>query len=313
MGHHHGHSHGHHAHGAAGSSSQRALLGALLLNGSFLVVEAVVGWWTHSLALLSDAAHMASDVGALVLALVANRLAQVAVSGSRTFGLVRAEVLGAFLNGLSLAAACVWIFWEASFRLSTQLPEVAGGPVLVVGVVGLLINLGSAAALYRAADDNLNIRAAMAHMLADALGSLGAVVAALLTMAGWSAADSILSVFVAILVGMGAWTILRDSGRVLLQLPPRGADVGKMKDALLATENVVGVHDLHVWTLDGQSPIVTAHLVVQDNAEGALVCQAAHRRLRDLCGVEHVTLQLERRHAEAMPCALSLCGVHAHG
>jgi cobalt-zinc-cadmium efflux system protein len=294
VGHDHHHHHHHHPHpGPAGGDPRRALGIALGLNGAFLVVEAAVGWWAGSLALLSDAAHMLSDVGALVLALAAAQLARRGVTAAMTFGLGRAEVLGAFVNGLGLLVACGWIVWEAGHRLASGPPEVAGLPVLVVGAIGLAINLGSAWALWRSDPDNINIRAALAHMLADALGSLAAVVAAVLLMLGVQAADAAVSLGVAALVAWGAWSVLRDAGRILLQLPPADLDVARIRDALVALDGVLQVHDVHAWSLDGRHAIVSAHLVLADGAAYAEVCHAGHAVLEERFDIHHATLQTE--------------------
>lgn len=306
--HHHGHDHGHHHHhGTSGVDPRRALAWALALNGIFLGVEAGVGWWTGSLALLSDAAHMLSDVGALVLALAAAQLARRGASAQMTFGLARAEILGAFLNGLVLLGACGAIVYEATHRLSHGAPDVPGVPVLVVGGLGLLINLGSVAALARSDRSNLNVRAALAHMLADALGSVGAMIAAVLLILGLPAADAAISLGVAALVAWGSARLLYDATRVLLQLPPPGLDVAGLRDALAASPGIVGVHDLHAWSLDGHHAIVSAHLVVAVGADAAVVCDEAQALLRERFGIEHVTLQPER----APGCA-SECGVRSH-
>jgi len=300
MGRHH---HDHHNHG-----TRAALSWALLLNGSFLVIEAAVGWWTGSLALLSDAAHMLSDVGALVLALAAAQLARKGANMAMTFGLARAEVLGAFLNGLGLLAACGWIAWEAIGRLGAGAPEVAGVPVLVVGIIGLAINLGSAWALYRAGSDNLNVRAALAHMLADAVGSVGAIAAALLMLVGVPAADAVVSLGVGVLVAWGSWSLLRDAGRVLLQLPPRALDVQAVCLGLCALPGVVAVHDVHVWSLDGKHAILSGHVVVDESADAQDVSIAGHALLADRFHLQHATLQVER----GAGCGTS-CGVRAQG
>mgnify|MGYP002635163250 CR=1 FL=1 len=305
--HSHGHDHGHshsHAHGDGG---QRALTWALILNGGFLFIEGGVGWWTNSLALLSDAAHMLSDVAALIMALAAARLARRKPERHQTFGLVRAEVLGAFLNGLALLAACAWIVWEALHRLGSP-PEVPGLPMLLVGGVGLAINLGSAWALWKDGGQNMNVRGALVHMLADALGSAGAMVAAGLVMAGIWIADPVVSLLIALMVLYGAWGVLRDSGRVLLQLPPPGTDLDAMKQDLGQVEGVCCVHDLHVWTLDGTAPIVTAHLV----ANGPGVQERARTMLKDRFSVQHATLQVEAEHCGAAPCAPMDQENHSH-
>lgn len=289
----HGHSH-HHDHARAGRlDPRRALFLALLLNGSFLGVEIGVGLWTGSLVLLSDAAHMLSDVGALVLALGAAQLALQAASLRMTFGLARAEVLGAFLNGLVLLFAAGAIVAEAADRFGVGAPEIPGAPVLVVGLLGLVINLGSAWVLFRSDRDNLNIRGAIVHMLSDALGSVGAIVAAVLLLNGVQLADPVVSIGIAALVAFGAVRLLRDAGRVLLELPPPGLDVDQMRRALLEVDGVVEVHDFHAWTLDGRQPMVSAHLVLRARNEFEEVCRRAHATLHDRFHVHHATLQAE--------------------
>ncbi|MCK6501855.1 cation diffusion facilitator family transporter [Myxococcota bacterium] len=307
-GHSHGHAHGHgHSHGHAhGTASATWAIGlSLLFNGIFLFVEVAVGLVTGSLALLSDAAHMLSDVGALALALAAARLALRPAEGTRTFGMRRAEVVGGFVNGLTLVGACAFIVWEAVERLRQGPPDVPGLPVLVVGGLGLALNLGSAWALSRADSGNLNVRGALVHMLADALGSVGAMVAAGLVMAGIPAADPVVSLFIAGLVLWGTVGLLRDTGRVLLQFPPPGFDVEGMCLALEAVPGVASVHDAHVWTLDGQGAIVSVHLVARAGADLEAVRAAAVRSLEHDHGVRHATLQVEG--AEAPPCEVRDC------
>ena len=308
-GHGHGHGHGHaHGHGGNGTDARRALLVTLLLNGGFLVVELLVGLATNSLALLSDAVHMLGDVGALGLALGAAQLARRPADDRMTFGLVRAETLGAFINGLAMVGACAYIVYEAVERATSGPPEVPGLPILVVGAIGLAINLASAWVLWRSHRDSLNIRGALIHMVADALGSLGAVVAALFVMAGQPIADPIASLVIVALVAYGTWAILRDSGRVLLQLPPRGLDVDRLRVALGGVVGVAGVHDLHVWTLDGVNVILTAHLTTAVDADPSAVRRAAAAALHDDHGIAHATLQIEVCEPEgAAPCDMSDC------
>lgn len=319
---HHGHDdhgHGHH-HGpgghvhtpfAMGGDPRKALLAALILNGGFLIVEAVAGWWTDSLALLSDAAHMVSDVGALALAYGAAHLARRPSAARMTFGLRRAETLGGFVNGILLLVAVAWIVVEAVVRLSGEPPHVDGAPVLVVALIGLAINLGSAFALWRGGHDDLNVRAALAHMLADALGSVGAAVAAVAVLYGMPAADAVVSIGVALLVGIGAWKLVHEAGGILLQLPPEGFDVDRLVADLVALEGVAEVHDLHVWTLQGRAPIVSAHLATHPEASPSGVAAAARRLAREAHGVEHTTFQVEA--ADESGCVSHDCGAGSHG
>lgn len=296
MGHDHeggGHHHGHGGHGHAQPQVQRALLAALVLNGGYLVVEAVVGVWSGSLALLSDAAHMLSDVGALALAWGAAQLAASVARRELTFGFRRAEVVGAFVNALTLFAACVWITWEAVERMRAGPPEVGGAAVLVVASLGLLVNLGSAWFLHRSDPDNLGIRGALVHMLADALGSVGAIAAGLLLMAGYPIADPLVSLGIAVLVLLGTWGVFRDSARVLLQFPPPGPGVVEIEAALSGLPGLAEVHHLHLWSLDGRQGILTAHLVLEEGAPWRSAQAEARAVLVDGLGIPHVTLQVE--------------------
>jgi cobalt-zinc-cadmium efflux system protein len=292
-GHAHGHTHAHDGHGHSHGDARSALGLALGLNALFLGVEVGVGLWTGSLALLSDAAHMLSDVGALALALGAAQLARRRASSGMTFGLARAEVLGAFVNGLGLLAVCAAIANESVRRLFEGPPPVAGAPVMVVGAIGLAINLASAWVLHRADHDDLNVRGALLHMLSDALGSAAAIVAAVALMYGVTAADPVVSLLVGALVAVGAVGLVRDAGRILLELPPRGLDVGRLHTELGAIDGVAEVHDLHAWSLDGRTPLVSAHIVVDAEADADGVCARARSLLDDGFGVHHATLQVE--------------------
>lgn len=306
-----------HGHGSVDRSAlvMRALLVTLVLNASYLVVEAGAGWWSGSLALLSDAAHMLGDVAALLLAYGAAHLATRSGSPNHTFGLRRAEVIGALLNGLILLGAVAWIFVEAVERLLNGAPEVAGPVVLAVATIGLFVNLGSAWYLSRSDKDNLGVRGALAHMLADALGSVGAMVAAVLVMAGVPGADAVVSVLIGALVLVGTWGVLRDSTRVLLQFPPRDLQVDSVRGALAAVDGLADVHDLHLWSLDGQSGVLTAHLVLVDPQRWQAVLAEARRTLIEDLGIAHVTLQVEVAgscHGDACPALARAPEIH-HG
>lgn len=300
----HGHSHpqGHnHAH-AAGF----ALGVSLILNAVFLVIELGAGFWTGSLALLSDAAHMLSDVAALSLAFFAARLARRPPTAFGTFGFKRAEVLGAFVNAGGLVLACVFIFTEAWERLSTTAPPLPGVPMLVVAVAGLAINIGSAWFLHRSGANDLNVRAALAHMIADALGSVGAVVAALAVLFfDFYAADAIASLIIGALVLWGAYGLLKESARVLLEFAPPGLDQDVLSSALLEIDGVAQVHELHVWMLGGPEAIVTAHLVPEEDASPYDVLEAAERVLRERYRIEHSTLQVDP--CDGPPCRQVRC------
>lgn len=277
------------------SGTRSALWFALILNGLFLVVEAGVGFWTGSLALLGDATHMVSDVAALSLAVAASHLSTRPATRHGTFGLLRAEILGAFLNAVALVVACVFIFKEAFERLTAGPPEVAGLPMLVVAVIGLAINLGSAYRLMRAdSSHDMNVRGALLHMLVDALGSFGALVAGLLTMfLHWKAADAIASVVIGILVLGSGWTLLRDSTRVLLEFAPLGLEQDVVQAKLATVDGVSAIHDLHIWSLGSGFPVVTAHVVPAAGSAPAEVLRRAETVLKDELGIAHTTIQID--------------------
>jgi cobalt-zinc-cadmium efflux system protein len=289
--------------------TRRALVWALGLNAAFLVVEATIGLWTGSLALLSDAAHMVSDVAALSVALAASYLAVRAADPQRSFGFRRAEVLGALINGLAMLLVVGLIVKEAVVRLTSGGPELSAWPVLVAGVVGLVINLGSAWWLARGDRHNLNVRGALIHMLADALGSVGAIVAAIGVWLGWAAADAWIALAVAALVLWSTGRLLRDSVRVLMEFAPDGVQAEPIGAALSGIEGVAGVHELHLWTLDGREPLLTAHLVRTQGVRTDPLLGRARALLAERFEIRHATLQVER----VGVCADTCCALgYAH-
>jgi cobalt-zinc-cadmium efflux system protein len=299
--------------------TRRALVWALGLNFGFLLIEATIGLVTGSLALLSDAAHMVSDVASLALALGAAHLATRIATADRSYGYRRAEVLGALLNGLAMLIVIGTIAKEAVIRLLGEVPTVSAWPVLVAGTVGLVINLGSAWWLAKADRDNLNVRGALLHMLADALGSLGAIAAAIGLWLGWYAADAVVALFVAALVLWGTVRLLRDTLRVLMEFAPTDGASDRIREALTGLDGVVRVHDVHLWSLDGRERILTAHLVRRPEAHSGELLQDANCLLEDQFSVRHATLQIE--HPDT--CCDGVCtlnsgaeaeaGGHAHG
>ncbi len=317
----HDHSHGHgHAHGHAHAAppppgtppeearlaTWRALRTALMLNSAFLVIEAGIAWWTGSLALWSDAAHMVGDVAALGLALAAMALATRAPSPDRSFGLVRAETLGAFTNAILLLAGCALVAAEATERLiGGAAPEIAAWPVLVAGVVGLVINLGSAWALFRADRDNLNARGALMHMLGDALGSVGAIAAAGFMWAGAPLADPIIGLVLAAIVAWGAVGVLREASTILLQFAPSRLPVAAVRETMLQIDGVLSVHELHCWSIRGTDAVLSAHVVAGQGASGARVRAETEAVLRERYGIVHTTLQVEHRGDD--DCAAPAC------
>ena len=287
-----GHEHGHHDH-HGGATSTRKLAYVLGLTAGFTVVEAIGGLLTGSLALLADAGHMLSDAASLALALFAAWLSGRAATPERTFGFKRAEVLAALLNGLALVGISLWILIEAYRRLSDP-PEVLGGWMLAVAALGLLVNVAAAAILLGGHEENINVAAAFRHVLADLLGSVGAVVAAVIILAtGWRYADPAVSVVIALLVLVSSWSILREAIRILLEATPRGVDAATVGAAMAARPGVVEVHDLHIWTITSGFPALAAHVLVSPGDD----CHARRRELEamlhDSYGIHHTTLQVD--------------------
>jgi cobalt-zinc-cadmium efflux system protein len=272
---------------------ERALWLAFWLNLAFLIVELAVGLLANSLALLSDAGHMVSDVVALAIALVAQRLGRVGATGSFTFGLRRVPVLGALSNALALFVIALFILWEAWGRFQAP-QQVIGWPVLVAGAAGLLVNVISAWWLHKSGDQSLNIRGALLHLLADALGSLGAIIAGVVLMTtGWLPVDAIVSVVIAVLILIGALPLLRDTVKVLLQSAPAGLDMHKLREIVESGPGVQKIDDLHVWEIDAGRVVLSAILVTGNCLLADLETAAAdlRRKLQDDFGIEHSTFE----------------------
>ena len=290
---HAGHSH---SHGVPLSAQSRALWIALGLNAAFFVAEVVGGVAFHSLALLADAAHMLSDVAGLLIALVAQRLQSRPATERHSFGLQRAEVLGAQANGLTLLVASAWIVYEAVGRFGGS-SDVEGAGMLVVAALGLIVNLGSAMFLSKAQGESLNMRGAFIHMMLDAAGSVGAMVAGVSVLV-WSAdwVDPVASIAIAGLVVWSAWGLLRDTLNVLLEGTPRGMSPTDVEFALAADPSIDAAHHLHLWNLASDTPALSAHLLLNGEPtlhEAQAIGERLKLMLRDAFGIEHATLELE--------------------
>jgi cobalt-zinc-cadmium efflux system protein len=280
-------------HDHARAASRRALAVALLLTGSYTVVEVVGGLVAGSLALLADAVHMLSDNVALALALVAAWLADKPATSERTFGYKRAEVLAALANGVLLVALAIWIFVEAVMRLRDP-GEVLGGWMLVIALVGMVVNVGAGFVLARARSHSLNVEAAFRHVFADLLGSIGVAVAAVVVLTtDWVEADPLVSILIGGLVLASAWTILRDSTAILLESTPRGIDAAELGRRVASAPGVVEVHDLHVWTITSGFPALSAHVLVRPGEDCHRRRRELEQLLRDEFGIEHTTLQVD--------------------
>jgi cobalt-zinc-cadmium efflux system protein len=274
---------------------RRALAQALVITSLYLAAEVIGGLATNSLALLSDAAHMFTDVIALALGLFAVWIAERPASSSKTYGYYRAEILVALLNGIVLWLAVFLIFWEASERLRRP-PEVAGTGVLVVAIVGLTVNLVAARLLSGAAARNLNVRGALLHVLSDALGSIGVLVSAVvIVVSGWMPADPLASIAIGILILFSSWTLIREAVDVLMEAVPSHIDLEDLRRALEAVPGTTEVHDLHVWTLTTGHYALSAHAVVEESAPSDHVLAEMTDRMADRFDIRHVTIQLEVR------------------
>ncbi|HWS44903.1 MAG TPA: cation diffusion facilitator family transporter [Acidimicrobiia bacterium] len=269
---------------------------ALSLNAAFLGVEIVGGFVFGSLALLADGAHMVSDVVALAMAFAALRIARRPPTERHTFGFGRTEVLVAQANGILLLAGAIVIVVEAVRRLQSPQPMTVGG-VLVIGVIGLLVNAGSAAVVARSAGNNLNMRGALWHLLADALGSIAVIVAAVGEgLFGAERLDPIASILIAVLVVAGAARLLRDATRVLLEAVPADLDAAVVRAALCDEKGVDAVHHLHLWTTGSEHAALSAHVVLggpMSLHDAQLRSGELKRMLADRFGIEHATLEVE--------------------
>ena len=284
--------------------STRALRLTLALTAAFTAVEVAGGLISGSLALLADAAHMLADNLSLGLALFAAWLAGRPAGPSRTFGFRRAEILAALVNGVALVAISVWILVEAYDRLSDP-PEVEAGLMLAVAVVGLAVNVASARILHAHAEGNLNVSAALRHVLADLLGSVGVILAGVVIVTtGWRGADPMVGALIGILVLGSAWSILRDSVQVLLEGSPRGIDVEELGRAMAGAEGVAEVHDLHVWTITSGFPALAAHVLVARDTDCHVVRRRLEGLLHDRFGLEHTTLQVDHEGGDLLQIEL---------
>lgn len=291
----HHHRRGHHGHGVHGhvpDAGERRLLIALIILGTFTVIEAAGGYFANSIALLAEAAHMLADSASLALAVVAIRWGRRPPDERRTYGHRRYQPLAAFINGQVLLLLTIWVVYEAIRRLMV-LPRVDGRWMLAIAVIGGVANLVALCTLSGAR--SLNERGARAHVLSDLLGSAAATVAALLILfKGWTVVDPLLSLLVSALILRSAWALTRESADVLLQSVPAGFDVKHIEAELIGhVPGVVEVHHIHVWSMTGERPTITLHACVAPGVQGYGVPKLIHERLRERLQVEHTTVQIE--------------------
>ena len=314
MAHHHDHSHAH-----THTANKQVLRISFFVIAGFMLVEAVGGWLTNSLALLSDAGHMFSDAFSLGVALWAFKLGEKQTTLQKTFGYKRFEILTAMFNGLSLVLIAAMIFYEAVKRLFYP-PEILTGGMLVVSIIGLLVNIGVAVYMLKNGDteENVNMRGAYLHVISDLFGSIGAIVAAVLIMAyGWQWADTVASVLVAALVGRSGWTLFKQTLHILMEGAPENIHTNELLSVIRNTEGVKSVHDLHVWTITSNIHVLSCHIVVDGSMTVAESEQIAYRIEHELAhhNIGHCTIQIESEqhpHKDEVLCSQEMHEHHHH-
>ncbi|GAA0432925.1 CDF family zinc transporter CzcD [Lentibacillus halophilus] len=301
MGHDHDHDHSHHA-------NKKALMISFIIITGYMVIEAIGGFITNSLALLSDAGHMLSDSVSLGVGLLAFTVGEKVADYSKTYGYKRFEILAAVFNGVTLVLISLYIFYEAYKRFLNP-PEVASTGMLVIGFIGLLVNIVVAWMLHRGdTEENLNLRAAFLHVLGDLLGSVGAITAALLIMFfNWGFADPLASVIVAILVLISGWRVTKEAVHVLMEGTPKNVDLDDIIHTVENTNGIRSIHDLHVWSITSGENALSCHAVV----DGDLSIQESQKLLQTIehdlehKGIGHVTIQMENQehpHDDSLMC-----------
>lgn len=302
MGHHHNHGHDHHGHShshnhfeEAREGNKKGLIIALLITTGIMILEFFGGLITNSLALLSDSGHMLSDASSLFLSLVAIWFASRPASPNKTYGFYRFEILAALFNGVTLFIIAGFIVWEAYGRFFEP-PTVASGTMMIIASIGLFANLISAWSLMRKGDvkNNVNLRSAYLHVLGDALGSVGAIVAGILMLLfDWYVADPIISVLVALLILKSAWGVIKHSVHILMEGTPLTINQDEVKAVLEEIDGVIDVHDLHIWTITSGLDSLSCHILIEDNKSSHEVLQEAINKIKDRFKIEHATIQIE--------------------
>ncbi|MFE7300521.1 cation diffusion facilitator family transporter [Streptomyces sp. NPDC057579] len=291
---HSGHSHAHgHSHAVSPDADRRWLRAALILLTAYMAVEVVIGFLAQSLALISDAAHMLTDVVSIVLALVAMRLAAKPARGGYTYGLKRAEILSAQANGITLLVLSLWLAYEAVQRLISP-PQVTGGLVVITALSGVVVNLICTWFLSKANRSSLNVEGAYQHILTDLFGFIATAISGVIVLTtGFQQADAIASLVVVALMLKAGTGLVRESGRIFMEAAPAGIDPDALGDHLVATDQVVEVHDLHIWQITSGQPALSAHILVAPAGD----CHKVRRGLQELLhteyGITHATLQVD--------------------
>ncbi|MCK0209435.1 cation diffusion facilitator family transporter [Starkeya koreensis] len=293
-----------HDHGiSVTDDSQNRVFWVMIFTGGYMIAQATGGWLSGSLALIADAGHMLSDTIALFLSWMAFRLSRRPSDARRTFGYHRFQVLAALANGATLFLIAIWVVYEAIERFA-QPVEVLGGPMLIVAVIGLLVNVGGVLVLRGGDRRNVNMRGALLHVVGDLLGSVAAISAALVILAtGWMPIDPILSVFVSLLILRSAWSLIASSLNILMEGVPDELQGTAVSDELMTIPGVANVHHFHVWGLTGERLLASLHLVLAEGASAREVKAAVRARMAERFGIGHVTIETEGpdEHPEGMP------------
>ena len=279
------------------SETQR-LKWALAISALYFFAELIAGFITNSLALLSDAGHMLSDIGAMGLSLFAFRMAQRPATHHSTFGFHRVEILAALFNGLTLWLI-VGIIFAAAYQRFFNPPVVESYGMMVVAIFGLAVNIAAAVILHAGHHHNLNVRGAFLHVLSDAIGSVGAIAAGLIMLStGWYLADPLISVFIGALILFSSWSLIKDSLSVLMQAVPKGIRLEEVRETIESVDGVAKVHDLHVWAVTSDIYTLSAHAVVENGGDFHQVLNGIEDTLKERFNIEHITIQLETESRE---------------
>lgn len=290
MGAHHGHNHSHERRDA---KSLFRLKIALFLTAGYMFAEAIGGWLANSLALLADAGHMLTDAAALALTLGAIWFASRPANERKTYGYYRLEILAAFINALTLILLSFWVIFEA-YQRWTAPPEVKGFELTIVAIGGLIVNLISAWLLHSDHQHDLNMRGAWLHVMGDALGSVTAILAGILIVSfGWVWADAVSSLLISLIIIYGSWNLIRETINILLEGTPAHINIAAVETAILETEGVRAVHDLHIWTITSGLEALSAHVRHDENVVQAELLKKLRKRLHDEFGIDHLTIQME--------------------
>jgi cobalt-zinc-cadmium efflux system protein len=289
----HNHAHGVSTGATAGGKHAKRLAWALGLTASYMAAEVVGGILTGSLALLADAAHMLTDAAGLGLAILAIRFAAKPATQKKTYGYMRAEILAALANSFVLLVVTAFILYEAYQRFLTP-PEVASGPMIVVAMIGLGVNLVSMRLLSGGSSESLNVRGAYFEVLSDMVGSIGVIIAALIIRwTGWIVADPIIAAAIGLFIIPRTWSLLSETVHILLEGVPANIELAEVEQTLSSLKNVLAVHDLHVWTITSGINALSVHLRVTSPAENPIVLQSARAAMNSKFGISHITIQIE--------------------